>query len=177
MKSLPEDYIDGKLIVDGVKMANDTFKGVGYCLGFHLIGWFLEEDSCEVRYGRCNASDAECSACCHPAFSGYYIVSLIIETLIKNFMPAAAGNLITCFIRDVLCGLFAFPFFMKALTGPRSHTDWQELHLRSRSKSTADGRPLLIMPRVFRVRLYVLVQSLSVSQDLNTLIINFSNFS
>ena len=41
LKTYPEDYVDGKLIVNGAKMANDTFKGVGYCLGF-LFGWFLE---------------------------------------------------------------------------------------------------------------------------------------
>ena len=32
---------EGKLVVDGHKMANDTFKGVGWCSAF-LIGWILE---------------------------------------------------------------------------------------------------------------------------------------
>ena len=42
LKSYPADYnTEGKLIVDGAKMANDTFKGVGYCAAF-LIGWILE---------------------------------------------------------------------------------------------------------------------------------------
>ena len=35
LKPYPADYdAEGKLIVDGAKMANDTFKGVGYCVAF-----------------------------------------------------------------------------------------------------------------------------------------------
>ncbi len=38
VKRYPTDLdAEGKLIVDGAKMANDTFKGVGYCAAF-LIG-------------------------------------------------------------------------------------------------------------------------------------------
>ena len=41
-KSYPENYdAEGKLIVDGAKMANDTFKGIGYCVAF-LVGWMME---------------------------------------------------------------------------------------------------------------------------------------
>ena len=31
----------GNVLVDGAKMANDTFKGVGWCAAF-LTGWILE---------------------------------------------------------------------------------------------------------------------------------------
>ena len=42
LKPYPEHYdAAGKLLVDGAKMANDTFKGVGWCVGF-LAGWVLE---------------------------------------------------------------------------------------------------------------------------------------
>ncbi len=42
LKPYPEDFdVEGKLIVDSAKMANDTFKGVGYCIAF-LVGWVLE---------------------------------------------------------------------------------------------------------------------------------------
>ncbi len=42
-KPYPEDFgANGALIVDGAKMANDTFKSVGWCSAF-LIGWFLEK--------------------------------------------------------------------------------------------------------------------------------------
>ncbi len=126
LKSYPEDYIDGKLIVDGVKMANDTFKGVGYCLGF-LIGWFLERRF--VKFGTADVTMMQRAVRVVTGLFGYYIVSLIIESLIKNIMPAAAGNLIACFIRMFYVA-FLFPFFMKALD------------LKSRSESTAAGRPV-----------------------------------
>ncbi len=43
VKPYPIDYNEaGELIVDGAKMANDTFKGIGWCSAF-LIGWFLEK--------------------------------------------------------------------------------------------------------------------------------------
>ena len=42
LKPYPEDYAaDGSLLVDGTKMANDTFKSVGWCSAF-FIGWILE---------------------------------------------------------------------------------------------------------------------------------------
>ena len=42
VKQYPADYdASGKLLVDGAKMANDTFKGAGWCAAF-LIGWLLE---------------------------------------------------------------------------------------------------------------------------------------
>ncbi len=42
LKPYPADYdVDGKLIVDGAKMARDTFRAVGYTLGI-LAGWILE---------------------------------------------------------------------------------------------------------------------------------------
>ena len=39
LKSYPEDFDEtGRLLVDGAKMAVDTFKGAGWCMGF-LTGW------------------------------------------------------------------------------------------------------------------------------------------
>ena len=41
LKSYPVDYNEnGEIVVKGAEMANDTFKGVGYCTGF-LTGWIL----------------------------------------------------------------------------------------------------------------------------------------
>ena len=53
LKSYPQDYDSaGKLIVDGAKMANDTFKGVGWCSAF-LVGWILERRAkAPARAGR-----------------------------------------------------------------------------------------------------------------------------
>ena len=42
IKPYPVDTdASGKVLVEGAKMANDTFKGVGYCTAF-LTGWILE---------------------------------------------------------------------------------------------------------------------------------------
>lgn len=42
-KPYPMDYdANGELLVDGVKMANDTFKAVGWLSAF-LVGWILEK--------------------------------------------------------------------------------------------------------------------------------------
>ena len=42
VKKYPTDYdADGNLLVDGAKMANDIYKGVGWCAAF-LIDWILE---------------------------------------------------------------------------------------------------------------------------------------
>ncbi|MBR1439194.1 MAG: phosphatase PAP2 family protein [Synergistaceae bacterium] len=41
-KSYPMDYVDGKLLVDPIKMMNDTFHGIGMMLGI-VIGRFLEK--------------------------------------------------------------------------------------------------------------------------------------
>jgi len=46
VKPYPADYdAAGNLLVDGMKMANDTFKGVGWCAGF-LLGWILVRHAC-----------------------------------------------------------------------------------------------------------------------------------
>ncbi len=110
LKTYPEDYVDGKLIVDGAKMANDTFKGVGYCLGF-LFGWFLERRF--VKFNTDVTMMQRAVRVVTGVFS-YYIVSLIIATLIKDYVPGAAGTLISCFIR-LFYVAFCFPCMMKGL--------------------------------------------------------------
>ncbi len=110
VKSYPEDYIDGKLIVDGAKMANDTFKGVGYCLGF-LFGWFLERRF--VKFNTDVTMMQRVVRVVTGVFS-YYVVSLIIATLIKDYVPGAAGTLLSCFIRLFYVS-FCFPCLMKVL--------------------------------------------------------------
>ena len=73
VKPYPADYdAEGRLLVDGVKMANDTFKGVGWCSAF-LIGWVLERRfvgfSTDVPVITRVSRTAE-------GLLGYYIVSL-----------------------------------------------------------------------------------------------------
>ena len=108
VKSFPEDYdAEGKLIVEGAKMANDTFKGVGYAAGI-FSGWLLErrlvgfstEASLPVKLTRGVTG-----------LLGYYIVSLICVPLIKK-IPGPAGTLISCFLQTFWI-LFLFPLCVK----------------------------------------------------------------
>ena len=108
-KSYPMDYdAEGKIIVDGAKMANDTFKGVGYCIAF-LLGWILErrfvgfstEIPLEQKLTRAVIG-----------LLGYYIVSLIIEALIKTWIPGPFGTVLSSFIRMFYVA-FLFPLGAK----------------------------------------------------------------
>ena len=111
LKPYPADYdAEGKLIVDGAKMANDTFKGVGYCVAF-LIGWILERRfvgfSTDVPLAR-KLSRAVIG------LISYYAVSLILAPLVKTWIPGAAGTTLSCFIQ-VFYVVFVFPLLAKRL--------------------------------------------------------------
>ena len=105
VKRYPTDLdAEGKLIVDGAKMANDTFKGVGYCAAF-LIGWVLErrfvgfstEAPLARRLGRAVVG-----------LLGYYAVNLILAPLVKSWIPGPAGTVLSCFL-PVFYVVFLFP--------------------------------------------------------------------
>ena len=109
VKSYPEDTdAAGKLLVDGQKMANDTFKAVGWAIGF-LSGWVLERRfvgfSTDVpmvtRVTRFVAG-----------LLGFYAVSLILMPLIKSWIPGAAGTILSCFLQMFYVS-FLFPFCIK----------------------------------------------------------------
>lgn len=116
LKRYPEDLdAEGKLIVDGSKMANDTFKGVGYCTAF-LVGWILERRnigfSTEVplvqRITRAVIG-----------LLGYYVVSLILVSLIKKWIPGPAGTFLSCFVQ-VFYVTFLFPLCTKHMERARA---------------------------------------------------------
>ena len=105
VKPYPADYdAAGKLIVDGAKMANDTFKGVGYCTAF-LVGWVLERRyvgfSTEVPLPRKLARAVI-------GLMGYYALSLIFGALLKQWMPGAAASALSCFLQ-IFYIVFLFP--------------------------------------------------------------------
>ena len=111
LKSYPADYdAEGKLLVDGAKMANDTFKGVGWCIGF-LAGWILERRwigfSTDVpmmaRVTRLTAG-----------LFGYYAASLILMPLLKNWIPGAGGTILSYFVQ-MFYVTYIVPFFIKRL--------------------------------------------------------------
>lgn len=105
-KSYPADYdAEGKLIVDGAKMANDTFKGVGYCVAF-LVGWILERR--HVKFSTDVPLVWKLTRTVI-GLGGYYIVSLILASLIKSWIPGPAGTTLSCFLQ-VFYVVFLFPF-------------------------------------------------------------------
>lgn len=109
VKPYPTDYDEaGQLLVDGAKMANDTYKGVGWCIGF-FVGWVLEK-----RYIRFSTDVPMMTRITRLAAGmlGFYIVSLIIVPLIKSCIPGAGGTMISCFIQMFFV-VFIFPLCMK----------------------------------------------------------------
>lgn len=119
VKSYPEDYdAAGKLLVDGMKMANDTFKGVGWCAGF-MLGWVLERRM--VRFSTDIPMLARFTRLTTGLMS-YYVLSLILLPLLKSAIPGPAGTAVTCFLQMFYVA-FLFPWFvtrMEKSAGP----DW-----------------------------------------------------
>ena len=109
LKPYPTDYdAAGNLLVDGLKMANDTFKAVGW-LGAFMAGWVLErrfvgfstEVTMQRRFLRLTGG-----------LLGYYVIYLIISPLIKTAVAGFAGTVITCFLQMFYI-TFLFPVIMK----------------------------------------------------------------
>lgn len=116
VKSYPVDYNEaGELLVDGAKMAKDTYKGVGWCIGF-FVGWVLEK-----RYINFSTDVPMMTRVTRLVIGlfGYYIVSLILTPLIKGCIPDVGGIIFTCFIQMfyVVC---IFPLCMKYLEQEKS---------------------------------------------------------
>ena len=111
LKPYPEDYdADGKLLVDGAKMANDTFKSVGWCAAF-LIGWVLERRF--VRF----STDVPAMTKIVRLVTGllsYYAVSLILVPLVKGWIPGPVGTAVSCALQ-MLYVSFLFPWFLRRL--------------------------------------------------------------
>ena len=117
VKSYPADYdAAGKLLVDGAKMANDTYKGVGWGIGF-LMGWILER-----RYIRFSTDVHMMTRITRltTGLLGYYAVSLILIPLLKGWIPGAGGTITTCFIQMFYVS-FIFPWCMKFLERNQVH--------------------------------------------------------
>ena len=108
VKPYPMDYdAEGKLLVDGAKMANDTFKGCGWCIAF-LVGWVMER-----RFAGFS-TDVPLKQKLTRAAAGilsYYAVSLILVPLVKNGIGGPAGTMISCFLQ-VFYVVFIFPWIL-----------------------------------------------------------------
>ena len=114
VKPYPADYdAEGKLIVDGAKMANDTFKGVGYCAAF-LVGWILERRFVSFSTGIPTQWKLTRAV---TGLLGYYAVSLILAPLVRTWIPGSAGTFLSCFIQMFYI-TFLFPWCAKHMERP-----------------------------------------------------------
>ena len=111
LKTYPEDFdAEGQLIVDGAKMAMDTFKGIGYCCAF-LTGWILERRF--VRFHTDISMRGRVARFAGGMLS-YYVISLILCPPLKEQIGGAAGTMISCFIQ-IFYVVFLFPLLFMFL--------------------------------------------------------------
>ena len=97
----------GNVIVEGAKMANDTFKGVGYCTAF-LTGWILERRF--VQFSTDIPMTKRVTRLIFGLFI-YYVVSLIFVPALKDGISGAPGTFISCYVQ-VFYVTFIFPWLL-----------------------------------------------------------------
>ena len=98
----------GKVLVEGAKMANDTFKGVGWSVAF-LTGWILER-----RFVQFSTDISMMNRITRLTFGllSYYVVSLIFVPVIKDWISGVPGTFVTCYLQ-MLYVSFIFPWILK----------------------------------------------------------------
>jgi len=98
----------GKVLVDGAKMANDTFKGVGWCVAF-LTGWILER-----RFVQFSTDIPMMKRVTRLALGllSYYAVSLIVVPWLKDCISGVPGTFVSCYVQMFYVS-FLFPWMMK----------------------------------------------------------------
>ena len=110
LKPYPMDYdSEGKLLVDGAKMANDTFKGCGYSIAF-FVGWLLERRF--IRFSTDVALSRKLTRA-GAGLLGFYAISMILLPLIKGGIPGAFGSFLQGFLQ-VFYIVFLFPCCFRA---------------------------------------------------------------
>ena len=100
----------GKVLVEGTKMANDTFKGVSWCIAF-LTGWILER-----RFVRFSTDVSMTQRVARLVFGllSYYAVSLILVPAVKDWIAGVPGTFVSCFLQ-MFYVTFIFPWIFKRL--------------------------------------------------------------
>ena len=110
LKSYPVDYdSNGKILVDGAKMANDTFKCVGWSSAF-LAGWVLERRF--VNFSTDNLSLVRRATRLSTGLLLYYVVYLIFAQLIKKWIPGPVGTIAASFVQMFYIS-FCFPWLIQ----------------------------------------------------------------
>jgi hypothetical protein len=104
---------DGKALADRAKMANDTFKGVGWCIAF-LTGWILER-----RFVQFSTDISMMKRISRLTFGllSYYAVSLIFVPAVKDWISGAPGTFVSCYLQMFYVS-FLFPWIMKHCEKP-----------------------------------------------------------
>lgn len=96
VKSYPVDYdATGKILVDGSKMAVDTYKAVGWNCGF-FVGWIIER-----RYVKFTSEGTISNRCLRliVGLLSYYFINLAILPIIQNVIGGIPGTIINCFLQ------------------------------------------------------------------------------
>jgi len=109
VKPYPVDMDEtGKVLVDGAKMANDSFKGVSWCVAF-LCGWILER-----RFVQFSTDVSMMQRMTRLVFGllSYYVVSLILVPVIKDWISGVPGTFVSCYLQMFYVS-FIFPWLMK----------------------------------------------------------------
>lgn len=103
----------GKVLVEGAKMANDTYKGVSWCIAF-LTGWILER-----RFVRFSTDVSMMQRTARLVFGllSYYAVSLVLVPAVKNWIAGVPGTFVSCFLQMFYIS-FIFPCIFKHLELP-----------------------------------------------------------
>ncbi|MBE6373391.1 MAG: phosphatase PAP2 family protein [Lentisphaerae bacterium] len=105
-KPYPADYdAKGKLLVNGMTMARDTFKCVGWCSGF-LIAWILERRLVGFSTDIPGVVKATRIAA---GMLGYYILNLIFIPLLRNGLGPGTFAVAASFLQMFYI-VFFFPF-------------------------------------------------------------------
>ncbi len=109
VKPYPVDYdAEGKILVDGAKMANDTFKAVGWSIGF-LVGWVLERRL--VRFST-DISLMMRVTRFMTGLLGHYAISYILVPVIKAGISGPGGTMASCLVQMFYVS-FIFPWCIK----------------------------------------------------------------
>ena len=95
-------------------MANDTFKGVGWCTAF-LTGWILERRF--VQFSTDIPMIKRITRLTVGLLS-YYVVSLIFVPVIKECIIGAPGTFFSCYLQMFYVS-FIFPWIVKRFEKPR----------------------------------------------------------
>ncbi len=113
IKPYPVDYdADGKILVDGAKMANDTFKAVGWCIGF-FGGWLIER-----RFVKFTTDVSTSTKVVRfvAGGTGFYFLHEAICPLIKNGIGGHPGIVLSSLLQMFYVVLLA-PLLFRLIEG------------------------------------------------------------